>query len=111
MQQQDPDKPPPANKGLLVLGGVLLALPCLALVPVGWYASADNPRAHDIGGWPIFIWFQMLMVPITALFTVAAYEVVKRARPHVPVQQSGPVGRHAAAEPAESSTNDPEVQE
>lgn len=94
--QHDPDKPPPANKPLLVLAGVLLVLPCLALVPVGWYASADDPRGHDIGGWPIFIWFQMLMVPITALFTVAAYAVVKKARPHVPAQ---PVGRHAKADP------------
>lgn len=55
--QHDPDKPPPANKSLLVLAGVLLVIPCLALVPVGWYASADDPRAHDIAGWPIFIWY------------------------------------------------------
>lgn len=96
--QHDPDKPPPANKSLLVLAGVLLVIPCLALVPVGWYASADDPRAHDIAGWPIFIWYQMLMVPVTALFTVAAFFVVKKARPHVPVHA---VGRHAADDGAD----------
>ncbi len=101
----DADQAPPANKGLLVLAGVLLVLPCLALVPVGWYASADAPRSHDIGGWPIFIWFQMLMVPITALFTIAAYAVVKKARPHVPAK-TAPVGRHAAHDDLDTTGGD-----
>lgn len=77
----DPNQAPPAKKGLLVLAGALLVIPCLALVPVGWYSSAGDPRAHDIAGWPIFFWFQLLLVPITALMTVSAYEIVKRARP------------------------------
>lgn len=94
MTTADPDAPPPANKGLLVLAGVLLLIPCLALLPVGWYSDAKNPRAHDIAGWPMFVWYQMLWVPLTAMLTSAAYVVVKKARPHVPITS---VGRHAAS--------------
>ncbi|GAB3586208.1 DUF3311 domain-containing protein [Calidifontibacter terrae] len=101
----DADQAPPANKGLLVLAGVLLVIPCLALVPVGWYASADAPHAHDIAGWPLFIWYQMLMVPVTAIFTVAAYIVMKKARPHVPVGVS-PAGRHSAHQDLDPKAGD-----
>ncbi|MBC9956127.1 hypothetical protein [Yimella sp. cx-51] len=93
MSEIDPHKAPPANKGLLVLAGVLLIIPCLALMPVSFYSDLKNPRGNDIGGGPMFVWYQMIWAFLTASFTSAAFIVVKKARPHVPMRH---VGRHAA---------------
>ena len=76
---------PPANKGLLAVAGVLLAIPIIALMLVGTYAK-DEPR---IGGFPFFIWYQFLWVVITSVFTYTAYRLVLRARPHVPMSDEG----------------------
>jgi hypothetical protein len=76
---------PPANKGLLVLAGVLLAIPIIALLLVGTYAR-DEPR---LGGFPFFIWYQFLWVAITSLLTYSAYRIVLKARPHVPMTPEG----------------------
>lgn len=79
---EDPNAVPPANKGLLVAAGILLAIPCLALIPVGWYSKAD-PK---LGAFPFFFWYQFLWVILTAFFTVGAYVLVNKARPHVPMR-------------------------
>src|SRR5215204_7062588 len=45
---------PPANKGLLVLAGVLLAIPIVALMLVNTYAKKEPV----VGGFPFFFWYQ-----------------------------------------------------
>lgn len=81
-QHKYPDKAPPADRRLLVIAGIVLALPMLALVPVGWY-SHRSPR---LNGFTFFIWYQMLLVFVCAACTSIAYVLVKKARPHVPFQ-------------------------
>ena len=56
------DGAPPTNKGLLVLAGVLLAIPIVALLWVSSYAR-ETPK---LGGVPFFFWYQFLWVFITA---------------------------------------------
>ena len=56
------DGAPPTNKGLLVLAGVLLAIPIVALCWVSTYAR-ETPK---LGGVPFFFWYQFLWVFITA---------------------------------------------
>ncbi|GAB3876140.1 DUF3311 domain-containing protein [Terrabacter terrigena] len=76
---------PPANKGLLALAGVLLAIPVVALMLVGTYAK-DEPR---VAGFPFFIWYQFVWVVICSVFTYTAYRIVLKARPHVPMSSQG----------------------
>jgi membrane protein implicated in regulation of membrane protease activity len=76
---------PPANTGLLVVAGILVAIPIVALMLVGTYAK-DGPR---LAGFPFFIWYQFLWVLICSLLTYAAYRVVLRARPHRPMNPEG----------------------
>ena len=81
---ENPDQAPPANTGLLWLAGILLLIPMLALVPVGWYAKKDP----ELWGFPFFIWYQLLWVFLTAGCTSLAYVIVQKARPHVPMRTS-----------------------
>lgn len=81
-QPTQSDKAPPADRRLQVLAGILLILPMIALVPVGWYART-TPR---LGAFPFFIWYQMALVFFCVLCTSLAYVLVKKARPHVPFQ-------------------------
>ena len=76
---------PPANKGLLAVAAVLLAIPIIALLLVGTYAK-DGPR---LGSFPFFIWYQFLWVAITSALTYTAYRIVLKARPHVPMTPEG----------------------
>ena len=76
---------PPANKGLLALAAVLLAIPVVALLLVGTYAK-DEPR---IAGFPFFIWYQFLWVVLCSALTYAAYRIVLKARPHRPMNPEG----------------------
>jgi hypothetical protein len=76
---------PPANKGLLVLAGVFVAIPIIALLLVGTYAK-DEPR---LGGFPFFIWYQFLWVFLCSACTYAAYTLVLKARPHRPMTDDG----------------------
>ncbi len=70
------DDAPPTNKGLLVLAGVLLAIPIVALCWVSTYAR-ETPK---LGGVPFFFWYQFLWVFITAALTYAAHRIVLAAR-------------------------------
>jgi hypothetical protein len=70
------DGAPPTNKGLLVVAGVLLVIPLIALLWVGSYAKED-PK---LGGIPFFFWYQFLWVFITAGLTYAAHRLVLAAR-------------------------------
>ena len=76
---------PPANKGLLALAAVLLAIPVVALLLVGTYAK-DEPR---LGGFPFFLWYQFLWVFLCSGMTYAAYRIVLKARPHRPMNPEG----------------------
>ena len=67
---------PATNKGLLVLAGVLLAIPIVALCWVSSYAR-ETPK---LGGVPFFFWYQFLWVFITAGLTYAAHRIVLAAR-------------------------------
>ncbi|TNC46454.1 DUF3311 domain-containing protein [Mumia zhuanghuii] len=87
------DTAPPANRALLALAGVLLAIPVIALLWVDSYARVD-PK---LGPWPFFFWYQFLWVFLTAGLTYTSYRIVLAARPHRPM-------RHDAADG--SGTND-----
>jgi hypothetical protein len=76
---------PPANRGLLAVAVVLLALPIVALMLVGTYAKKDPV----LWGFPFFFWYQFLWVFLCSAFTYAAYLVVQKARPHRPMTDDG----------------------
>jgi hypothetical protein len=77
----DHDTVPPANTRLLVIAGVLLAIPIIALMWVSSYSKVD-PK---LGSFPFFIWYQFLWVFITSGCTYTAYRLVLKARPHRPM--------------------------
>ena len=56
--------------------GILLAIPCLALLLVPIYARSGP----HLLGFPFFYWYQFLWVFLAAGFTHAAYVVIQRAR-------------------------------
>jgi hypothetical protein len=91
----DHDTVPPARTGLLVLAGILLALPIVALMWVSSY-SRDEPR---LAGFPFFIWYQFLWVFLCSALTYTAYRIVLVARPHRPM----PGGRHDRLDPCDGS--------
>ena len=66
-----------ANKSLLTLAAILLAIPVVALLWVGSFAKVEPTFA----GFPFFIWYQFLWVFLCAACTWAAYRVVRIARP------------------------------
>jgi hypothetical protein len=70
------ESPPPTNKALLILAGVLLAIPIVALTWVSSYAR-ETPR---LGGVPFFFWYQFLWVFLCAGMTYAAHRLVLAAR-------------------------------
>jgi hypothetical protein len=49
---------------------VLLLLPCALALVAPFYNSID-PR---LAGFPFFYWYLLLLVPISALFILAAYK-------------------------------------
>jgi membrane protein implicated in regulation of membrane protease activity len=71
-----PDGVPPTNKSLLVVAGVLLAIPIVALLWVSSYAR-ETPR---LWGFPFFFWYQFVWVFICAICTYAAHRLVLVAR-------------------------------
>jgi hypothetical protein len=71
---QSPHQPlPPATATLVV---ILLAVPILAILIVPIYARSGPV----VDGWPFFYWYQVVWVPVSAVFTGSAYLVVRRAR-------------------------------
>ncbi|MFJ2187528.1 MULTISPECIES: DUF3311 domain-containing protein [unclassified Kitasatospora] len=57
-----------------VLAGLALLVPIVALLWVSSYDKTDPPA----GGVPFFYWYQLLWVPVSAVFTVAAYLLINR---------------------------------
>ena len=72
----EPEVPPPTNKSLLVIAGVLLVLPVIALLWVSSY-NRDTPR---LWGFPFFFWYQFLWVFLCAGLTYTAHRLVLAAR-------------------------------
>jgi len=66
----------PLPVGAMVLAGLLLVVPLVALALVPTYAK-DGPR---LWGFPFFYWYQFLWVFLASGFTFAAYFVIARAR-------------------------------
>lgn len=62
--------------GLLVLAGVLLAIPIVALMWVGSYDRIE-PK---LGGFPFFFWYQFVWVVLCSVFTWTAYKLIGAAR-------------------------------
>ncbi|GAA4346073.1 DUF3311 domain-containing protein [Angustibacter luteus] len=74
--EHEPNAPSPAHRnlpvGLIVVVGVLLALPVVALLWVASYAK-ETPR---LWGFPFFYWYQFLWVFLAAICTSVAYRIV-----------------------------------
>ena len=81
----EPGAAPPANKILLAIAAVLLAIPIVCLLWVGSYARVEPTLA----GFPFFIWYQLLLVFLCAACTWAAYRIVRVARPRRPMSSRG----------------------
>jgi hypothetical protein len=77
MNKSKPLQVPPTNKPLMALAGVLLLAPIVALLWVSSYAKVEPTFL----GFPFFIWYQFLWVILCPACTVAAYALVRRARP------------------------------
>ena len=77
------------SKSLLASAGVMLAIPIVALLWVGSYARVEPTLA----GFPFFIWYQFVWVFLCAACTLAAYHLVRIARPRRPFSQRGKAGR------------------
>jgi membrane protein implicated in regulation of membrane protease activity len=73
---------------LLVIG-VLLAAPLVALLWVGSYAS-QKPR---LWGFPFFYWYQLLWVIIAATMTTVAYFLVTRTGHEIDVDDDEEAGK------------------
>lgn len=57
-----------------VLAGLALLVPIVAMLWVSSYDKTDP----GVGGVPFFYWYQLLWVPVSAVFTVAAYLLINR---------------------------------
>lgn len=62
--------------GLLVVAGILLAVPIVALLWVGIYDQVE-PK---LGGFPFFFWYQFVWVFLCSVFTWTAYKLIQAAR-------------------------------
>ena len=69
------DKPPGWTPARMIAVTVLLALPFVATMWVGSYASTGPTFI----GFPFFYWYQMAWVILSAVCTVLAYRLVTRA--------------------------------
>jgi hypothetical protein len=81
MPDPRPDRPQAPGRGPLPVGPavaalVLLAIPLVVLLIVPLYAR----RGPELFGFPFFYWFQLAMVVVASLLTMAAFTIVQRAR-------------------------------
>ncbi|MEV7597378.1 DUF3311 domain-containing protein [Kitasatospora sp. NPDC089797] len=67
-------RPVPAVTPERVLAGLALLVPIVAMLWVSSYDKTDPALA----GLPFFYWYQLLWVPVSAVFTVAAYLLINR---------------------------------
>ncbi|MFJ8625413.1 DUF3311 domain-containing protein [Kitasatospora sp. NPDC093550] len=57
-----------------VLAALALLVPIVAML---WVASYDK-TGPALAGMPFFYWYQLMWVPLSAVFTVAAYLLINR---------------------------------
>jgi hypothetical protein len=74
MSSETPPGSLPAVTPARVLAGLCLAVPVVVMLWVSSYTKAD-PK---LGGVPFFYWYQLMWVPVSALFTVGAYLLINR---------------------------------
>ncbi|MFI6443120.1 DUF3311 domain-containing protein [Kitasatospora sp. NPDC050543] len=77
MSEQAGEQPPgplPTVTPERVLAVLALVVPIVAMIWVSSYAKAGP----EVGGVPFFYWYQLLWVPVSAVFTVAAYLLINR---------------------------------
>ncbi len=67
---------PPLPWRTVVLAGILILIPLVALAVVPLYTSHD-PRLF---GFPFFYWYSIIWVFLTSAFTWAANVLINRAR-------------------------------
>ena len=68
--------PQPLPAGTAILAGLLLAIPVLALLIVGLYASEDP----HLWGFPFFYWYQFAWVFVASALTYASHALIQHAR-------------------------------
>jgi hypothetical protein len=83
---------PATNKALMIVAGVLLAIPIVGLLWVDSYARVEPTLA----GFPFFVWYQLLWVFLCAACTLAAYRIVLVARPRRRLSTAAGEGRKAS---------------
>lgn len=57
-----------------VLAGLCLLLPVVAML----WVSSYTKTTPELGGMPFFYWYQLAWVPVSAIFTVTAYLLLRR---------------------------------
>jgi hypothetical protein len=67
--------PTSSSRALWILVGILLVPPIVVPLLVGLYDKEDP----TLWGFPFYYWFQFLLIPCAAAFTVTAYFVAKEA--------------------------------
>ncbi|MGW4692321.1 DUF3311 domain-containing protein [Kitasatospora cineracea] len=65
---------PPVVSPARVLAGLCLLVP---IVVVLWVPSYSK-TSPEFGGLPFFYWYQLMWVPVSALFTGTAYLLIRR---------------------------------
>ncbi|WP_073814368.1 DUF3311 domain-containing protein [Kitasatospora sp. CB01950] len=64
----------PAVSPARVLAGLCLLVPIVVVLWVPSYAKAEP----SLGGMPFFYWYQLMWVPVSAVFTTSAYLLLRR---------------------------------
>jgi hypothetical protein len=67
--------PSSSSRPLWVIVAVLLVPPIVVPLLVGLYDKEDP----TLWGFPFYYWFQFLLIPCAAVFTVTAYVIAKEA--------------------------------
>jgi hypothetical protein len=68
---------PAANKTLMGVAAVLLAIPIVGLLWVESYAKVEP----TVAGFPFFIWYQFVWVFLCSACTAVALRIIRAARP------------------------------
>ncbi|MFF0296989.1 DUF3311 domain-containing protein [Kitasatospora sp. NPDC004615] len=64
----------PAVSPARVLAGLCLLVPIVVVLWVPSYSKTDPA----LGGMPFFYWYQLMWVPLSAVFTTSAYLLLRR---------------------------------
>ncbi|MFH8381125.1 DUF3311 domain-containing protein [Kitasatospora sp. NPDC018058] len=78
MVEEPSSQPVPALTAERLLAGIALAVPVVALL---WVSSYSKPTP-TLGGVPFFYWYQLMWVPLAAVFTAAAHLLLSRDEKH-----------------------------